>query len=184
MSKYYCFFNLDTKKIIRISPVNKTRETDPSSLVIANISDDLAKDLMIGKKSYSSIIVIRAETGYEAIEKEIIINEFKQTLDRIDTIPLKELYENTSEIIDLMTVKIRILLKSKIFIFDADGEILKCIREPIKFYITKKNDPSALLQSITVEPGITSYLLSKRFSNVSIFTKRIFNTYLMEIVNE
>lgn len=187
MFNYYCFVNLKDNKIFRISPINKLKDEDPETLIFFKIDNDLAKDLLTGKKSYASMMLMRDENGYFLAEKELILKKFEKNFNLIDTLPLLEIIENTkNDYINVTDIKLTINIKEKTIEIDIIKEILQLINEPIQFYITNKNDPSKLIDIITLDKNIntTTFKCECLNSDISIFTRRIFNNYYLEIINE
>jgi len=183
---YFCFIDIHNKSIIRISPYNKKRPEDGDNIFLAEISNEFAHDLISGKKSYTLAIILTTDNGYQVKEKEEILNMFVNRLDRIDSLSLKKINETTGDknLDDPLNVKIRILTKQKLFIIEINEDILSCIKEPIKFYITRKDDPSMLYQIININKYVHQFKLNHEIDEISIFTKRIFNNYFLEIKHE
>lgn len=187
MYNYYCFVDLKDNKIFRISPTNKMKNEDPETLIFFKMDNDLAKELLIGKKSYGSMMLMRDENGYFLAEKELILKKFEKNLNLIDTLPLLEITANNgNDYINTTDIKLIINVKEKMIKVNLIREILPLINEPIRFYITNKNDPSKLLDVITIDKNInnTTFKCEHLNNDISIFTRRIFNNYYLEITNE
>lgn len=187
MYNYHCFFDLKDNKIFRISPINKLKKEDPETLILFKIDNNLAKELLTGKKSYSSMILMRDENGYLLAERELILKKFEKNLNLIDTLPLLEITVNSgNDHINVTDIKLTINTKEKIIEIKFIREILPLINEPIRFYITNKNDPSKLLDVITLDKNIndTVFKCEHLNNNISVYTRRIFNNYYLEIINE
>lgn len=189
MSKYYCFYDTKIKKILRISPVNKSRDIDSEFTVSFEIDNNLAIDILKGKKSYSTLVVIKLNGKYILNEKEVLIKKIEKKLDLIDTLPLLEIYQKEIQDdindINLMDIKLTFFKVAKKLKIDIIKEIQVLIKEPICFYITKKNDPSSLVNVIKLDNINKHNIFDIEYTieDYSIFTKRIFDNYYMEFLN-
>lgn len=187
MSKYYCFYDTKINKILRISPVKKSRDTDTKYTVCFEIDESLANDILIGKKSYKSLIVFKSyDNKYSLLEKEMAIKKVEKAINLIDTLPLVEIIENNvNKKFSSVDIKLIFYKKSKKIKIFISNEIKDLIKEPICFYITGKNDPSNLLRIIYLDKlNDNTFNIDYIRDQYSIFTKRIFNNYYMEFLNE
>lgn len=183
--KYYCFADIKKGTIIRLSPVDKKRDNDPCSTEIIFIDDELAYNLINSKEKYSNIKIIKRNNRFEAALIPKLIDEFKQFFStRLESLALQEIiYDDKPG--DTLTLNIKYMKKSKKLKFELENSfIIELLKEPIPFYITGKNDPSKLLKVIFISAQNVLFNLNYSLSNISIFTKKVFNNYYLEILNE
>lgn len=183
--KYYCFADIKVGTIIRLSPVDKKRDSDPYSTEIIFIDDELAHNLINGKEKYSNVKIIKRDGKFEVALIPKLMDEFKQIFStRLESLALQEITDSDKPG-DELTLNIKYMKKSKKLKFETEnGFIIELLNEPIPFYITGKNDPSKLLKIVLISAQNILFDLNYSLSNISIFTKKVFNNYHLETVNE
>lgn len=194
--KFYVYFDDWTGKINSIS--NKLRQdlTDPYLLT----DDPVVMDLMKGIKNTKKYVVAELVDGYKLVEKSNYLR-IKQAEKHLSKIPVIDHVVNRD--INLITYlsdyKLEINISADL-IYQLTGKVnakLLKIRkdenyDKIIFYITKKNNPLQLYETIEIDPidiiqnGYKLYDLSHlrnkvALADIDILTRRIFKSYGLKI---
>lgn len=188
----YVYFTPETGRINKIG----TKE-DTTQFLAIQVDSEEVKSIMSGKARLENYRVVFDKTEKEYILQETLAIKDDHIYNVLYEVPYKEvLTEENNKEVDLVITQD---LKEKCWklklgdnirkIFERDGAFLA---KDISFSITAKHDPNILYKTINVNFGSLlnngyevlpfHYSFEHNGNDVSIFTSKIFETFLYEKV--
>lgn len=193
--KFYCFFNCDTNTITKISP-SMVRPAEEANIRVFEIESSIAADILSGKVRKKDIVFSQIGDTWRATTRKHVVDLFtlSDRMTRIESMPLTEISpnkapENSPK--DALAIYMVIDESAKTIVVTCQKDLTEFLQENIILYITAKNDPSYLMHVIEIRSRDfregsarisipESVNISLALSDISIYTKRIFNAYYLE----
>jgi len=177
--KYYIRFALESGVITEVFP-SWSNITDNDCL---EIDDDLADDLLTGIKTLSSIRIDTSQLPFKILENQ----NYDLVLSKIDNV-LHRVIEKKWSNISKPDIQIIYDRKEEELIFKINPSIKEMSwpgEKELIFLITGYNDPNNLKEMIRFSiDELSAYPQKFKFklrSKFSIFTRRLFSNYTLEI---
>lgn len=185
----FVHFDRKTEDIIKIGPIAKETET----VGVVQIPAEIGRKIVTGEEKIQNYLVFKSGDTYMFDRSQDVVDMFTETLKHFSLEELKPIEGETECTIILdrtknqLTVKLNTFLNKPLHQFRT--MLLPTYKIPL--YVSKKNDPTYLLA--VVNPvvsdivqkysGVCTYDIRVLPKEVSIYTKPIFKTYSLEIIN-
>jgi hypothetical protein len=183
----YVYFDKNTGKIEKIS--RKEDSDEEVTCLKVNLSD--VEDLINGKKRLEDYRVLYNSTIKDfqilELEKNIHVRNINNSLLKIEKLTTYD--KDNCDII----VQQNNITQSWNFIVNKNLNFLKNVNDVLFFSITKKNDPNILYRTILVNvSNLTDNIIQIPYVyntetdlvNVSVFTNKVLDTYIHEVIND
>lgn len=195
---FYVYFDEWHGKIISIT--NKPLSKSDYSML--KTQDHIVKDLMTGIKSIKNYVVAEdyQTQSFKIVERKNYLRLKKEEdfLSKIVETPLST-EQDINIVAYLVDYKLEVNISDELFYSitgvkgNSDVHIDSSHQfEDLKFYITKKNNPNVLYDSIKINPrdlvqqgnivyDISNLKTKLEIKNIDIYTKRVFKSYGLKI---
>lgn len=182
MRKFHVFYDEQSGEIKAISP---NMETDFPNFSVTKIPFDTAFKFLSGEYSTNGWFVSSTSTPENGILTQDQFDFQPQVDDELTMVPRKDYMVNMASAIDVTLIPI----DSRIEIAVPEVKVnLNLKGKPdMIFYVTKRNDPSEVFATFTVnveelfEKKKLSFPFEAKIKDCSVYTKKLFRFYQMSI---